>query len=155
MLIILLIGFISNSFACDCYKLNWANWDEQAVVDNINQSELIFIGNLISSTTESYKFKVIEVFKGEIKKGDIIDGFYPTSCSGRPHPKRNKEWIFYGFYINFEGDYILNFSTCGLTRSLRYPVIYKPEEHIQQWHKELAILNKMSKKNIKFDFKIQ
>ena len=139
------------SYDCDCSELLWAEWSKSSIKHSINNNDLIIIGELISSTTKSYKFKVIEVFKGKIKKGEIIEGFYPNSCSGRPHPKRTGKWIFYGNYEEYENEQILDFNTCGPTRSLEYPSMFSKELNKHYWEQELQLLNIEFKKTVKLE----
>ncbi len=150
-LLIVLSCFGLKSYACECSKMLWAEWSENGIKNSINNNGLIVIGELISSTTEGYKFKVIEVFKGTIKKNQIIEGAYPTSCSGRPHPKRTGKWIFYGNYEEYENEQILDFNTCGPTRSLEYPSIFSKEQNKNYWKQELQLLNIEFKKTVKFE----
>ena len=149
LILFLSIGFYSN--ACDCSKMLTAEWTKNGIIESISNSEVIIIGKLISSTEKSYKLKIVEVFKGKLKKGEILEGFYPSSCSGRPHPKKTGHWIFYGFYEKFENEKILNYSSCGPTRSLEYLTIYSKKEHKKFWMEELKILNKRLNKSIEFE----
>ncbi|MGY6648314.1 hypothetical protein [Wenyingzhuangia sp. IMCC45574] len=153
LLQIFFLIFVFNSYACECEKILWAEWSEEGIKESIINNKIIIIGELISSNEKSYKLKVIESFKGGLKKGEILEGSYLNTCSGRPHPKRTGKWIFYGFYGKNENTEILNYSSCGPTRSLNYTTFYSKEDHIRNWKKELKILNSIFNKKVEFEVK--
>ncbi len=142
--LIVLITFSFKSFACKCPKL-LDKWDEQKAMQMIESSDIIFIGKLKTVTKESYEFEVVNAFKGAIKKGDLVNGYYLTSCSGRPYG--NGKWIFYGRYFQMpnKNDLTLHYSQCSPTRNL----INKSKiEHQKYWEKELSLLNRCFDTNI-------
>lgn len=147
--LLMIIGFASESIACECSRLIWAEWNEEDVKESIEFSDLIFTAKLVSVKQDYYEFKVLEVFKGELKKREIIKGYYVTSCSGWPLKQRTDDWIFYGHYEQDEnGKKILNYSQCGPTRNLNHPPIYTKQQNIEYWNKELKLLNKKFNKKV-------
>jgi len=127
----------------------WTKWNENKAIKYINDTDIIFTGNLITFTDDCYEFKVIKVYKGEAKKNDIIDGYYKTSCSGYPNIKG--KWIFYGNYddTNNDGNLILDYHQCGPTKNIDFD--NNPKNRFQKarkkyWTDELNLLNFLSKK---------
>ncbi|WP_299781697.1 hypothetical protein [uncultured Formosa sp.] len=149
LVFLMIIGLSSESFACECNKLIWAEWNKEDVKESMEFNDVIFIAELVSVNKDYYEFKVLEVFKGKLKKNEIIKGFYLTSCSGWPKKQRTGEWIFYGHYEQDENDEkILNYSQCGPTRSLCHPPIYTKEQNIEYWNTELEMLNNKFNKKV-------
>ncbi len=141
--IIFLISFSFTSFACKCPKF-WNTWNEQKAIRAIESSDIIFIGNLKAVTDDCYEFEVINAFKGAIKKGDLVDGYYLTSCSGRPHG--NGKWIFYGkHYPTSNDNLVLHYSQCSPTRDL---IGMSKKENREYWESELKLLNSCFDTNI-------
>lgn len=148
LILLTTITFRIEVFACECNRLIWSEWDKEEVKNSMEFNEVIFIGELVSVKKAHYEFKVLNVFKGKLKENDIIKGFYVTSCSGWPSDKRTGEWIFYGFYEQDQnGRKVLNYSQCGPTRSLNYP-IYTKRQNIKNWNTELEMLNEKFNKNV-------
>ena len=83
----------------------------------LKESELIFVGEItdFNKKTQSYKVKIEELFRGELKKGDIIIGENLRYCT--PHITRNGKWIIYGKIING----VLKMNECGISRSFKNP----------------------------------
>nr|WP_298996048.1 hypothetical protein [uncultured Allomuricauda sp.] len=84
-------------------------------------SECIFIGEVleVDAFNDSFRFKVIESFKGE-ERGEIYNGKYDALCG--PIINETGKWLIYGNF-NKENQIIINH--CGLTRSFN-----KPESNI-------------------------
>ncbi|MDZ4716153.1 MAG: hypothetical protein SH819_11865 [Cytophagales bacterium] len=108
--IFLLLG--TQVVACDCKSLTLQNQQDLG----FKESPLIFIGDVIEfdSNAGTYKLQIVELFKGK-SDANIIVGKYLTSCSGFP---KNGRWIIYAG--TFENG-ILDFSSCGLSRSFHEP----------------------------------
>lgn len=114
--LILIIIFISGqAYCCDCKDLGLL---DSLRLFSFNNSELVFLGELIESDTSdySYTFQIIEVFKGETKT-KLIKGKYFDSCSQFPLDK--SKWIIYADYR--EAEYI-NISQCLASRSEINPI---------------------------------
>ena len=153
---LMIIGFASKSFACECNRLIWAEWNEKDVRESMEFSDVIFTAELVSVKKNYYEFKVLEVFKGNLKENEIIKGYYVTSCSGWPQKQRTGDWIFYGHYEqDGNGEKILNYSQCGPTRSLNHPPIYTKEQNVKYWNAELAMLNKRFNKQVELKLKTE
>jgi len=117
LLSFLLTGY--NSIACDCVTRKWS---VNRVYRDIENSDLIFIGNRISYTRaenfedeEKYSFEVIEVFKGRIEPGDIIYGKIHSPCSGSPNVEGL--WVVYA-RMDEDGLIDYDYTDCGASRSL-------------------------------------
>ncbi len=151
ILILIFFSFGIESFACECHKILWAKWNKNDVKKTIKSADVIFIGKLVSSTEDYYQFKVFETFKGTIKNGEIIEGYYPTSCSGRPYHKLKGFWVFYGYYEKMDDEKILNYSSCGPTRSLNYPIKFTKKQNESYWEQELELLNTEFRRNVKLE----
>jgi len=78
---------------------------------------LVFYGELIEYDTSdyTYKFQIIELFKGE-SKTKLIKGKSFNICSLFPTEKC--KWLVYANYIENE---IINISSCLISRSEIYP----------------------------------
>ena len=114
--IILILLFISsiNLYACNCkYQGNLE------VLQNIefNNSECIFIGEVIDIDSENNVFEVIiiESFNG-IEIGEIYSGLYDKYCG--PIINEKGKWLIYGNF-NSENQIVINH--CGLSRSFENP----------------------------------
>jgi hypothetical protein len=154
-LILLMIQLYSyRSFACECLLKGWSV--EMVDVD-IKHSDLVFIGNRISYSREyptigDYSLKVTEVFKGNIKEGDTINGKAFSGCSTGPYVEGL--WI---VYATQEEGGLIDMDGCGLSRSLHEPEVPLPaptnfdEElkkkqtaalpaFLRDWHNEYILL---------------
>ncbi|MHA6247274.1 hypothetical protein ACXYMU_05000 [Pontibacter sp. CAU 1760] len=98
-----------NALACICSS---SEWNIERVYDNIKQSDLIFIGDVISENGNSYAFRVVEVFKGEIK-ADTVFGEAREGCSMTPYI--DGLWV---IYTDVDEKGIIDFDVCSLSRSL-------------------------------------
>ena len=107
--------FISyQTYCCDCKDLG--PLDSLRKI-SYNNSELVFIGELIDFDTidYSYTFRIIELFKGE-SKTKLIKGKYFDSCSQFPSEKC--KWI---IYANIRENNLINISDCLASRSELHP----------------------------------
>jgi len=144
ILVILLMTF-NISYGCIC-GLFWRKWDEKKAEDFINYTDIIFIGELVTYADDCYEFKVIKPYKGNIKKDDIIDGYYKSTCSG--YPEKKGKWIFYGQYddLNENGNSLLDYSQCGPTKNIDFKHddtnLLKDLEQ-KYWIQELKLLNRI------------
>jgi hypothetical protein len=112
--ILILTFFIHESFSCDCkdrMDLNIAR------ITEYNNSEIIFLGEVISISDDqlSYRVSVIEVYKGDLKTNQIIEGKNHQFCA--PFINYTGQWLLYGNIENGK----LKVNICGLTRSLEFP----------------------------------
>jgi len=136
-------AFVSghSSFACICGKDAKA-WSVETVKRNIERSDLIFIGNLLSSEGDKYSFEVIEVFKGEVAS-DTIHGEAIEGCSITPYI--DGLWIIYDRVEEREG--MIDLTFCNLSRSLITlskgippPGIEKADKGVDiTWDKDLSV----------------
>lgn len=106
---------------CDCDKID--NLAEAQKIEFSN-SDLVFVGEVIDSDNfnGTYKFKVIELFKGKVKEG-IIKGTSFSSCGLLPQ-KEDGLWLFYTNELEVGS---INIFDCGLSRSFRFPFIFSDE----------------------------
>jgi hypothetical protein len=102
----------SDLFACDCRSRTL----KEAQSESINNSPLIFVGDVLFSDQEkqTYDIEIVEVFKGEVKT-KIIKGKLMDSCSRLPDKGL---WIIYA--KSFENG-VIEFDICGLSRSFENP----------------------------------
>lgn len=136
------LTFTFQSFSCDCDTLFWMERHKEEVTKQMESSDLIFLGELVSSSREKYEFKVLEVFKGNVKRNDIIEGGYYDSCSGRPHNRFTGKWIIYSQYSSEESkEETIDYSVCGSTRSLEHLIHLTKEQNTLYWNNELNMLN--------------
>lgn len=116
--VILLIGFIihTNCLACSC-EIN----DRDTLVNRaLIYSDLIFCGELIpidncdpnQDFVKAYKFKILELFKGDYSKKNI-NGCVTSMCSIIPQDKGL--WIVYAHQVN---DSTIEIGKCPPTISL-------------------------------------
>ncbi|WP_203296788.1 hypothetical protein [Luteirhabdus pelagi] len=136
------IAFIQNSSACIC-ELFWNDWNEQQMIDVINYSDVIFIGELKARADDCYEFEIIEIFNGSLKKGEIVTGYYVTSCSDMPY--RNGEYLIYGDYKIIDYEIFLDYSLCSPSRNISD---LETEQEIDYLTKELKFLNECFDKEI-------
>ncbi|MEJ8756049.1 hypothetical protein WG947_03515 [Pontibacter sp. H259] len=119
LLFLLIMLFHSySSIACECLGYEWS---VERVYEDIKNSELIFIGNRIYDTQKGYSFRVVEAFKGEISPIDTLNGKVHGGCSGNPN--YDGLWI---IYATKEEDGLIDFSGCGLSRSISVPDVPLP-----------------------------
>ena len=90
---------------CDQNKIN----RDSSVNVGLRNSDMVFLGDLMNrdTTTGTYEFKIIELFKGEYSK-EIIAGCIKNSCSMFPYYKGL--WI---VYANKKTDSIIDINMCG------------------------------------------
>lgn len=97
----------SGSFACIC-----ATRLGKAIDPDFEKAELIFIGKVIKSTDSTYKFQIIEHFKGTI--GNPVEGSSFLACSTIRSLPKGEVWLVYGSYINQK----IEISNCSRSRPL-------------------------------------
>jgi hypothetical protein len=114
--LILIIYFISTltSWACDCGPLKKLDYERNAEYQN---AEFIFIGYIynLKNNKRVFEVKVKEIFKGNLKIGQIINGKNNYYCE--PFVNESGDWLIYGKIENGK----LLISLCGLSRSLKNP----------------------------------
>ena len=110
----------SVTYACDCNRIkDLAATQEQSYLVN----ELIFIGELVESNEDgTYKFRIVELFKGEVQDSIII-GQYQNSCSALPL-MTDRTWI---VYANPDEKGAIDIYNCGLSRSFETPFLVSEE----------------------------
>ncbi|PZW39027.1 hypothetical protein LX95_02165 [Mesonia algae] len=142
VLIFFLIAFSSKSFACICTKF-WNEWNKQQTLEVINYSDLIFIGELKTIADDCYEFEITDVFNGNVKKGEIVTGYYVTSCSDMPYVKG--KYLIYGNYIRSDGKNILNYSQCSPSKKISDIKTKLESEYLK---KEVELLNECFDKKV-------
>lgn len=105
LLIILLTLFSVNLYCCDCKTIS-----KEKEYDNSN---LVFLGKIISVNSKYFEVKVLEVFKG--KPQPIIKSFI-SDCT--IYPNKGDVWLLYSNRYDGNEFYI---SSCGNSRSFRVP----------------------------------
>jgi len=159
ILFLLVLCFSFKGFSCDCMirKLKETRKFESEF------SDVVFLGEVISVDNSTYKFKILEVFKG-LENTKVLEGELFTSCSFTPQIGKGP-WLVYANLVNGK----LDISQCGVSRSYSEPYLimtksYTPpspglneneyQEHISKlinkgqkdWRKEVNILrNKKTK----------
>jgi hypothetical protein len=129
----LLLFNLGNIFACDCTpKLDKVNREE-----SYKYSRLVFLGEFRKENLDanSYSFEVLEVFKGDIRKSQIIRGRQHSSCSRSSFV--DGLWL---VYATVEDDSLIDISICGASRGINMPFISPPILPKQQKN-ELDSLN--------------
>jgi len=113
LLIILFLGTFSG-WACLCPPPG--RLDDARQIE-IQSSDIIVIADVleINKTDHTFKVRVIEVFKGKTKKGEIMIIKNWRFCE--PNVDKNGKWLIYSSII--DGSLYVN--DCGLTRSFRHP----------------------------------
>ena len=111
---IFLFLIVTETYSCVCgptIELNEIRNTEYS------SAELIFIGEIISISADKKEFKieVKEVFKGAIKKSQVLNGQNNIYCE--PYVENIGEWLIYGKKENGK----LKINICGLSRSLKKP----------------------------------
>jgi hypothetical protein len=111
---ILSIFFLPNGAnVCSCATIG--NW-RKATPKEYKYVEDVFIGDVkkIGESKFDYEIEVCEVFKGDLKVGQIIKGTNPRYCS--PFVDKLGEWVLFG-------EYSTDFKTndCGLSSNIAEP----------------------------------
>ncbi|WP_435577887.1 hypothetical protein [Gilvibacter sp.] len=145
--IIFLLAYIPKSFACLCLNL-WNEWDESEVREQFSYTDVIFIGELKSISLEEkcYEFEIINTFKGDLKKEEIVQGYYMNSCSAMP--TLNGKYLIYGSYYNLDGKMILEYGQCSSSKWIEK--IHTQELAIY-FEKELEFLNRHFDTNVELE----
>lgn len=120
VVIILSLVFLLNPdlSACKCDPIK----RESYVAVGLKYSDIIFLGELIDSTSDNhyFSFKILEIFKGSYKN-KIIKGCATNSCSLYPTDKGL--WL---IYANFQKDSLIDIGLCGPSVALINPGLYCP-----------------------------
>lgn len=132
---------------CDCKQLGNLRESQKS---NYEMSDFIFLGRLIElKSNGNFKFQIIETFKGKTR--EYIQAAYTHSCSILPS-EDEEYWLVYIDEPNNDEPAVL--SSCGLSRSFKYPYLMNindlpppppPEEPLLQLESEIL----MSKHRIK------
>ena len=114
ILVIILFSLSDYALGCDCKDLRPLEKVRQM---SINESDIIFLGELIEIDTANYtySFRIIEKFKGE-HNDSIINGKLFGSCS--VFPSDRGKWI---VYAKVKED-MINISECLASRSEKNPI---------------------------------
>lgn len=142
LLIFFLIAFSSKSFACIC-TVFWNEWNEQQTLEMINYTDVIFIGELKTLADDCYEFEITNVFNGNVKKGEIVTGYYLTSCSAMPYA--NGRYLIYGDYNRINGEILLDYSQCSPSRKISDIKTKRESEYLT---KEIEFLNECFDKKV-------
>ena len=117
--VLLALFFLPNGAnICTCAPNG--NW-RKATPKEYNIVEDVFIGDVtIDEITSEYSIVVCEVFKGNLKSEQIIDGENLGYCG--PFVNKNGEWVLFGKYsTNFK------VNDCGLSTNIAKPFgMYAP-----------------------------
>ena len=107
------IGIIN---ACDCAPLKY----KELFKYEIENSKHIFLGEVLEIINDTYKIKIIEVFKGEFITKKIIVGKNTTDCSFSIN--ETGMWL---IYATLESE-MLKVNECGLSRPFKKPYVFPP-----------------------------
>lgn len=146
LILIFGLGFLLHMdlFACKCKQIK----RESYVSVGLKTSDIVFLGELIdSAATDSYSFKILELFKGNYKN-TIIKGLATNSCSLRPTAKGL--WL---IYANFQKDSLIDIGMCGPSVSLMHPsgLYYPPLVYFGEKDEKTILEQKMEILNNKID----
>ncbi len=119
MRILLAIIFLSgsiNTLACDCKEIKNLKKAQQEAFKN---NDLIFIAEVIESRQgESFRLRVIELFKGELSDS-ILTRSLKKNYGCESFPKlEDGYWL---IYTNRTDE--IHIDECGLSRSFRFPYL--------------------------------
>ncbi|WP_421976074.1 hypothetical protein [Roseivirga seohaensis] len=104
------------ALGCDCKQQGDLN---EAQKRNYENSELIFMGRVIELNEDgTFKFEILETFKGTKQK--YIELKQTHSCSVLPS-EDEEYWLVY--IDELKNDEPIIISSCGLSRSFRYPCL--------------------------------
>jgi len=142
LVIISFLAFSPKVFACMC-EVFWNQWNEQQTINTINYSDVIFIGELKTLADDCYEFEIINVFNGNVKKGEIVTGYYITSCSDMPYAKG--KYLIYGEYNKIDGKTLLDYSQCTPSRKISDIKTKQESEYLKR---ELELLNECFDKKV-------
>jgi hypothetical protein len=134
----------TTAIACDCKSLTLRGQQNSS----FKESYLIFIGDVLESDSKAgtYRFQVVEFLKGQ-SETNIIVGKYLTGCSGFPKSGR---WI---IYVDTFKNGIMNFNSCGLSRSFHEPHFVSVTEY--RLPPPIETKQKDSKKSIQMSFEFE
>lgn len=101
---------------CDCAPV--PHW-QKATPREFEYVEDVFIGDVTIYNEKEFEIRVCEVFKGNLKSGQIIKGKNSSYCG--PYVDKNGEWLLFGKYSN-------NFKVndCGLSSNIAEPFTILP-----------------------------
>lgn len=108
-LFLILVNY--NTYSCNCKLEKLTNLQNK----EIENSECIFIGEVISIIDNTYEIVVHESLDGNEKKGEVIIGKNHEFCS--PNINSKGKWLIYG---NIKNGF-LETNICGISRSFEYP----------------------------------
>ena len=111
IIILTLFLFPNGTEICTCAPL--PHW-KKATPKEYEYVDEVFIGDVTICDGTNFEIKVCEVFKGNLKVGEIIKGENIGYCG--PFVDKNGEWILFGKYLN-------NFKVndCGLSSNIAEP----------------------------------
>lgn len=105
------------SYASSCPGQKWTNWSIPIVQEELRRSEVVFLGEVLTSDGFNYSMRVLDVFKGKVD-ADTVYGFYRHKCY---LPPTEGIWIVYSKFDNTtEGLRLKDLSS--LSRSLSHPL---------------------------------
>jgi hypothetical protein len=112
--IFLAITLITSEFkVCTCAPDD--EWEKE-FKEEFKSSEDIFIGEVLflNEDGNQYKVKICEVFKGDLKIGQVIYGENSRICP--PVVDKKGQWLFFGEYLEH-----FHQNTCGMTTNINDP----------------------------------
>lgn len=118
-LLILLLFHYGNSFACKCREFE----KETMVERGLDDADIVFYGELIKSDSlsQTFTFKIIELFKGNFNSASISGKTTGSNCS--VYPSKKGLWI---VYANLSKDSIIDISMCSPSQSMDFGIGYPP-----------------------------
>ncbi|MFD2998762.1 hypothetical protein ACFS7Z_00175 [Pontibacter toksunensis] len=115
-LLVCLSLFCHSSYSCECII---KRWQADLVSDKIKKTDLIFIGEVFSLDSSTYKIKVVDLFKGKLSSDTLIGYNSYNDCYETTISKGL--WVIYTGLD--ENGRIPKLSSCGvvISRSLTEP----------------------------------
>ncbi|WP_405350066.1 hypothetical protein [Nonlabens sp. Asnod3-H03] len=111
ILLFLVLPFESDYCTCPPPR----HWEKAASIE-YEYSEVVFVGDVKSFSNDKNKFtiEVCEVFKGDLKSGQIILGKNLRSCY--PYIDRGGSWLLFGNHSQ-----IFEVNECGISSNIEKP----------------------------------
>ena len=119
LLPIIICFWFNQSFSCDCPPHN----RETMVSKGLEDAEIVFYGELIKidTVTQTYSFRIIELFKGDYKSSIINGKSLNNNCEIFPFKK--DLWI---VYAEFNKDNTIHMSYCLPSQTIEIPPGFLP-----------------------------
>lgn len=119
LLLLLILFWFNQSFSCDCPP----HERETMVSKGLENAEIVFYGELtkIDTITQTYSFRIIELFKGNYKSSIINGKSLNNNCEIFPFKK--DLWI---VYASFNKDNTIHMSYCLPSQTIEIPPGFLP-----------------------------